>query len=115
MTLRELLAAHPDKFYPQTWYRDEAFMDIPCSIASGFPVHYISNGMLATPQIKLAPAAPLAYLWCYADRTHPMWAHYLWTCDVDHLGQRVYVGQNGHGLEIHRHIHITSRFVSPLW
>ena len=25
------------------------------------------------------------------------------------------VGQNGHGLEIHRHIHLTSRFVIPTW
>ena len=46
-----------------------------------------------------------------------IWHRYLWTRDYDAQGQRVYVGgtDNGHGLEIHRHLHLDERFAVPLF
>ena len=115
MTLRELLTQHPTKFYPQTWYWDEAFLDydvgdIHTALPSGWDAASYGVGLPKT----LPNAVQLAALWLnHPD--HILWAKYLWCRDTDAQGQQVYVGQNGHGLEIHRHIHLTSRFVIPTW
>lgn len=109
MTLRDLIAAHPDRFYPQTWYADEQFLDLTPR-AIGWPSDVLATGTI-DPQ---ATAADLAAL--YLEHPDcPLWSRYLWTCDHDRHGQRVYVGDNGRGLEIHRHIHLTSRFGVPQW
>lgn len=64
--------------------------------------------------------APLVHAVALAQRyvedpTAFVWRRYLWTADVDDLGQRVYLGSNGRGLEIHRHLDITSRWGIPTW
>ena len=115
MTLRDLLRLNPSAFYPQTWYLDEPFLDTDVGT------------LPLTPPVELASypeppglwlhepfAAHLAALWIVKPDM-PMWSKYLWCADVDSQGQRVYVGQNGHGLEIHRHLHLTSRWVIPTW
>lgn len=115
MTLRELLTQYPDKFYPQTWYWGEAFLDTDAPTIADMPGDIIDSGhRLPAHSIDLPNAAQLAALWL-EHPDHLLWAKYMWCCDVDAQGQHVYVGQNGHGLEIHRHIHLTSRFGIPTW
>lgn len=113
MTLRELMAQYPEHFYPQAWYLHEAFMDVEAGSApTVMPAYTVFT--LQPPRSALCSAAHLAALYI----THPehvLWQKYLWTSDVDNIGQRVYVGSNGHGLEIHRHIHLTTRFATPHW
>ena len=110
MTLRELIAAHPAMFYRQSWFEGEAFVEreatdlpMPSGVATS------DSGLLA-----VASAATLAALYV-RDPSHPCWKRYLWTTDLDRYGQRVYVGDNGLGFEIHRHIHLTERFGVPVW
>jgi hypothetical protein len=45
------------------------------------------------------------------------WQGYLWTCDVDRFGQRVYVGglAQGDGFQIHRHLHLNEQWGIPVW
>lgn len=109
MTLRELRRLHSDKFHPnQDWFEDEAFMDVKVT-ALRPPVAVV--GFVSVP---LVAAARLCGL--YVKRPDlPIWSRYLWTSDTDRYGQRVYIGQNGKGLEIHRHIHLTERFGCPVW
>lgn len=115
MTLMELCRIYPDKFYPQTWYLDEAFMYREASTPiTTPPQQYVSLNTPPPPTMPLPHAVDLAWWWCLAD-SPVVWQHYLWCADVDHRGQRVYVGQNTHGLEIHRHIHLTPRFICALW
>jgi hypothetical protein len=113
MTLRELRRVHPGLFHPnQDWFRAEPFMD-----QQAIPVP-MPDGMLTTTDATVAPvlmsAASLCALYVTAPEL-PIWSRYLWTADKDHKGQRVYIGNNGHGLEIHRHLHLTERWGCPLW
>jgi len=101
-----MIATHPDRFYPQTWHEGEAFMDTEPRTDLQRPNLHVGTG--ATEYT----AADLAALWL-ADPSAGIWSFYLWTNDTDEHGQRVYVGQNGKGLEIHRHLHLTSRWVVP--
>ena len=66
-------------------------------------------------QQDIAPAVAQLAAMYIRHPNHLMWQQYLWCAESDLLGQRVYVGSNGQGLEIHRHIHLTERFVLPLW
>lgn len=110
MTLSELRKAHPDKFYPQTWYAGEAFMERE----AGF--FFDTRPVLVRDDARIAKysAAELAYTYLLHPEW-PEWKRYLWTSDFDSKGQQVYVGDNGKGLEIHRHITITEQFAVPLW
>lgn len=114
MTLRELIAAHPDRFYPQTWYAGEVFMDIPLPLNAPTNPQPSIWTIVPTPGMALPLAVELAALYV-AHPDSSIWRRYLWCADIDALGQRVYVGDNGHGLEIHRHIHLTERFGIPVW
>jgi hypothetical protein len=115
VTLRELIAAHPERFHPQTWYAEEAFLDFECLSAIRLPEFL----PCASPNgHELPRAAMLASL--YLQRPDaPLWTHYLWCADTDHRGQRIYVGgvapENGHRMEIHRHLHLTARWGVALW
>ena len=108
MTLREIRASWPDLFYPrQDWFNGEAFLAGEHDESVRLPDAFAPNP--APNQIFLPNAATLAGLYV----TYPkalIWQSYLWTSDLDSLGQRVYVGSNGKGLEIHRHLHITERW-----
>jgi hypothetical protein len=112
VTLRDLIAAHPGLFYRQDWYRGEPFVE-----RQAIPLP-VPDRVLTTPDATNAPllmsAASLCALYVTVPDS-PIWGRYLWTADRDSKGQRVYVGSNGHGLEIHRHIHLTERFGVPLW
>lgn len=128
MTLAELCAQHPDLFYPQSWYADEAFMhtplphDAPVRIptelrgAGCVPLVDVDSRYCQRAGTLLYPAVVLASLYVRRPQAS-IWKKYLWTSDRDHAGQRVYVGgtRHGHGLEIHRHLSIGSEWGVPAW
>jgi hypothetical protein len=118
MTLREIIASHPELFHPnQTWYQGEAFMEreakpieTPAFSQWSFPY------LFPQQQSQRVSAASLA--WAYVrDPNAEVWSKYLWTDDQDSQAQRVYVGgkSNTGKFEIHRHISISSRFGLPTW
>ncbi len=112
--MRSLRAAHPRLFYEQEWFFGEAFMDRPLRHPlPAVPTSIVNRGRVPTDRLQ-PTAVELAdlYVRTFYD---PVWRNYLWTSDVDAHGQRVYVGVNGHGLEIHRHLAITDRWGVPLW
>jgi hypothetical protein len=126
VNILQLRASHPALFYDQSWYLDEEFVRIEAPGLAGPALDDREPAPLSPPTDVLRGVTPdaahdplphavtLALLYV----AHPddvVWHSYLWTRDCDHLGQRVYVGSNGKGLEIHRHIHLTNRFGIPLW
>ena len=120
-TLRALLAAHPTRFYPQSWYGGQPFLDTP--LPDDAPVHTPTR-MMNIGQVppKLAPGLPLAVTLAniYLRRPFdPIWSRYFWCADTDALGQRVYVGgvrhENDGRFEIHRHLAITDRWGRASW
>jgi len=121
MTLRELIRNRPDAFYAnQTWYIDEPFMDEDHEIPADLEVPRVLGHRGVPPELivwymeDIQPAVVLAALYV-RNPDDPIWRNYLWTSDLDRQGQRVYVGSNGHGLEIHRHLHLTDRWCVPKW
>lgn len=110
MTLAEMIAAHPDRFYRQDWYEGHAFMQ-----QEPRPGHVplVVSARPAPGEVVQYSAADLGAVWL-DDPGRVMWEYYLWTCDTDDEGQRIYVGQNGKGLEIHRHLHLTDRWRYPI-
>jgi hypothetical protein len=114
VTLSELRKTHPDKFnMSQDWFNGELFMErelppyhpAPDAVVIGFTAD-------AATSLSYAGSLALAYV---ANPSAAAWKRYLWTADVDSFGQRVYVGDNGKGFELHRHIHITERFGIPIY
>jgi len=112
VTLRALLAKHPTRFYAQTWYADEAFLDEEPDHGAPLPRVLDCDGV---PKASRYTAATLAALYLQHP-THPMWDRYLWTADMDRDDQRIYVGSvtNTGTFEIHRHIHLSDRFARPV-
>src|SRR5512147_2860936 len=114
MTLRNLLLDNWSLFYhPQTWFIDEPFLDRNLDITDvSVPRGFLPG--LAEPD-SLPDAVLLAAR--YVAHPHdPYWVgKYFWCADTDSQGQRVYMGTNGKGWEIHRHIHLTDRFGTAIW
>jgi hypothetical protein len=104
-----MLLRYPSDFYAQTWYLGESFLDVAPRARLDWPV---IASMTANPGHATYTAADMARLWL-TDPHHLVWQWYLWTADKDSHGQRIYVGQNGSGLEIHRHLHLTERWRVP--
>ena len=113
-TLRQLIREHPDRFYAQTWYRHESFLDTPVPLHPLItaPHYHATQDFLPPRDVPLPLAGRLALAYLHTPHL-VMWGKYCWCADMDQYGQRVYIGTNGHGFEIHRHIHLTSRFVTP--
>ena len=112
MTLADVLVEYREMFCRQDWYDGHTFLTVDhtdwpvvtrVSRFGGVPVQYDAD---------LLPAVALVFQMLNVPDS-PLWRWYLWTADLDDLGQRVYVGQNGRGIEIHRHIHLTTRFAIP--
>lgn len=118
--LRNLLRMYGDLLYKQDWYWGEGFMDeqvakpdqgLPVGVSYiGIPPHLIDWDHVA----DLLHVTQLVWLYVQ-DPDDPVWKRYLWTATVDGQGQRVFVGDNGNGLEIHRHLHLTDRWGVPSW
>jgi len=114
MTLRELLSGYPEFFYPQTWYTNHAFLDTEFVAGSLTIPQHVATSRDDGCEFPTISAVHLAVLYI-GDPTHEIWKRYLWCTDVDDQQQRVYVGSNGQGFEIHRHLHLTSRWGVPSW
>lgn len=120
MSLHGLIRQFPQRFNDaQTWYLRETFMDTPEPNADALtPPATVFDIPTNPPGDHLAANLPTAVDLAALFLRHPelpLWERYVWTSDTDHEGQRVYVGVN-HGLfEIHRHLHLTSRWAIALW
>lgn len=120
MTIRQMMREHPELFYSQDWYAEEDFtdMELPEGAPITMPQDRSHEGVppeyLLWHTTQVVPAVVLVNLYVM-NPTDPIWESYFWTSDLDHLGQRVYVGSNGMGLEIHRHLAITHRWGVPEW
>lgn len=116
MTLREMRETYPGLFYEQDWFDGHAFMneDLPTYLWVSKPE--IRHRWWRKPRGLAWRAVDIASIWVREGGVsdHPMWGRYLWTSSHDDLGQRIYVGQNGKGLEIHRHLHLTDRWGVPV-
>ena len=111
MTLREMIDAHPEKFYAQTWFNEEAFQHTHARADVAMPREdFKGMPLMLSSQYT---AADLAALWLENPKA-AIWNYYLWTSDTDYHGQRVFVGQNGKGLEVHRYLHMTERWRVPV-
>ena len=107
MTLAALRAAYPDRFHAnQDWFADEAFVHTEADRTVALPSGFEQS---RTPDGAKYSAATLAALYVRAPE-HSIWKNYLWTTDTDRFGQPVYVGDNGRGLEIHRHLALSNRW-----
>ena len=118
VTIRSLREAHRGLFHPtQDWFLEEAFIDVPIRDARPTPVNgFRVLGCVEPFPEGLVPAITLVAAYV-ADPGNPIWRDYLWTADMDHEGQRIYVGglANGRGFEIHRHLRLSHRWRVPTW
>jgi hypothetical protein len=127
LSLRELYGVNPDVsepcFYNQDWYMAEAFMQTPledrwyllkknviAETRAMAPVEIMGE----YPNFHFPPAILCAYAFfaCCFVRGEYLWLHdFVWCSDVDHNGDRIYVGKyhdvdgvNQNGFSIHRHL-----------
>jgi hypothetical protein len=121
ITLRTIREENADAFHPnQDWFDGEAFMDVELTPAMVIDARQPTGFQRCNAPgwhldlLPFAHAVVLAHLYML-DPAADVWQMYLWTLDRDARGQRVYLGQNGRGLEIHRHLRLTDRWAIPLW
>ena len=123
--LRETFGIDPDEsepcLYNQDWYMKEDFMDTTLESKwylikrdvyeesrAVMPGDLIQRG-INFPQAILCGYTFFAY---YFARKEFLWWHdFVWCCDTDHNGDRIYVGKyhdidgvNKNGFSIHRHL-----------
>lgn len=122
---RDKFGVDPNKtepcLYNQDWYLKEEFMDI--SLESRWylikkevyeetravtPEDLTRKGLIFPPAILCAYTF-FAYYYAYND--YIWWHDFVWCCDTDHNGDRIYVGKyhdidgiNKNGFSIHRHL-----------
>lgn len=122
---REKFGVNPDEsepcLYNQDWYMKEDFMDTTLETKwylikkdvyeesrAVMPGDLIQRG-INFPQAILCGYTFFAY---YFARKEFLWWHdFIWCCDTDHNGDRIYVGKyndidgvNKNGFSIHRHL-----------
>ena len=117
MTLRELRKTHPNAFMEQDWFDGERFMERPVAPGSGL-IGVPTGVEPVRPRPQSLFAGTLAAI--YVENPDDLiWQKYLWTSDIDDLGQRIYVGGIGQakkpGFQIHRHLHIDDKWGWPTW
>ncbi len=123
--LREKFGVNPDEsepcLYNQDWYMKEDFMDLTLEdrwylikkevfeeSRAVMPGDLTQQGLVFPPAI-LCGYTFFAY---YYDHNEYLWWHdFVWCCDTDHNGDRIYVGKyhdidgvNKNGFSIHRHL-----------
>lgn len=123
--LRDKFGVNPDEYEPclynQDWYLKEDFMDVALntqwylikkeifeSSRAVMPEALTQQGLNFPPAI-LCGYTFFAY---YFARKEYLWLHdFVWCCDTDHNGDRIYVGKyhdidgvNKNGFSIHRHL-----------
>lgn len=114
MTILDLLRDFPDLFRTdQTWFIDEDFVRLDLPPLSRMPRKALTCKAVSVDDVdQLTDAVLLLELYTRYP-TDKLWLRYLWTADTDHLGQRVFIGVNDGKMELHRFLHITSRWAVP--
>lgn len=123
--LREKLGVNPDEsepcLYNQDWYMKEDFMDLTLDdrwylIKKDVfeESRAVMPGVLTLQGLNFPPAILCGYTFFayYFTRNEYLWWHdFVWCCDTDHNGDRIYVGKyhdidgiNKNGFSIHRHL-----------
>lgn len=124
-TLRDKFGLDPDVaepcFYNQDWYLAESFIDEPLSLGwylikkdvieetrAEQPVDIMDSG-IKFPSAILCTYTFFTYF--YARSQYLWWHDFVWCYDIDHNGDRIYVGKyhdidgvNKNGFSIHRHL-----------
>lgn len=114
------------KFYNQDWYLREEFAKIPLTLGWHLlRIDVIDNSRGCEPAFLKSPyELPSAILSTYSFfvyfliRKKILWEHdYIWCDDLDHNGDRVYVGKytdssgvNSSGFSVHRHLKLRNYF-----
>ena len=123
--LRDNFGVNPDDLEPclynQDWYLKEDFIDVPLEARwylikkdvfeesrAVMPDDLTQQGLNFPPAI-LCGYTFFAYY--YARSEYLWWHDFVWCCDTDHNGDRIYVGKyhdidgvNKNGFSIHRHL-----------
>lgn len=123
--LREKFGINPDVsepcFYNQDWYLNELFIDVPVHTQWYLikkdvleESRAVMPGDLTQKGLNFPPAIVCGYTFFayYFARNKYLWYHdFVWCCDTDHNGDRIYVGKyhdidgvNKNGFSIHRHL-----------
>ena len=123
--LRETFGIDPDQsepcFYNQDWYMHEDFIDRPLESrwyllrkqvieeSRAVMPDQLMEADYAFPTAILCAFAFFAYWLCYGEKL--WWHDFVWCCDTDHNGDRIYVGKyhdvdgvNKNGFSVHRHL-----------
>lgn len=122
--LKAIFGKDPDVsepcFYNQDWYDKEEFIDIP--MVSGWylirkDVFEESRAVMPEELMKsisfpTAVCCTYAFFVTWLSKGAKLWYHdFVWCSDVDHNGDRIYVGKyhdvdgvNKNGFSIHRHL-----------
>ena len=123
--LRNKFGVNPDEsepcIYNQDWYLKEDFMDLTLNDSwylikkevfensrAIMPADLTQRGM----NFPLAILCGYTFFAYYFARNEYLWWHdFVWCCDTDHNGDRIYVGKyhdidgiNKNGFSIHRHL-----------
>lgn len=123
-TLKDIFGMNPDEkepcFYNQDWYDNEAFIDMPMN--DGWylirkKVYEKSRGIQPSElseKFEFPPAIRCVYSFytAWLALGIQLWFHdFVWCSDMDHNGDRIYVGKyhdvdgiNKNGFSIHRHL-----------
>ena len=123
--LRGRFGVNPDEsepcLYNQDWYMKEVFMDLTLEdrwylikkeVFEGSRA--VMPGDLTQQGLNFPPAILCGYTFFayWFARNEKLWWHdFVWCCDTDHNGDRIYVGKyhdidgvNKNGFSIHRHL-----------
>ena len=131
--LREKFGVNPDEYEPclynQDWYMKEDFMDMELDnkwylikkdvfeeSRAVMPCDLVQHGM-NFPSAILCGYTFFAYF--FARNQYLWWHDFVWCNDVDHNGDRIYVGKyndvdgvNKNGFSIHRHLGLRNCYAS---
>ena len=131
--LREKFGVNPDEsepcLYNQDWYMKEDFMDLTLEdrwylIKKDVfeESRAVMPGDLTQQGLNFPPAILCGYTffaYYYARNEYLWWHDFVWCCDTDHNGDRIYVGKyhdidgaNKNGFSIHRHLALRSCYGS---
>lgn len=123
--LRDKFGVNPDVsepcLYNQDWYLKEDFMDVALN-GQWYLIkkevfeesRAVMPGDLTQQGLNFPPAILCGYTffaYYYARKEYLWWHDFVWCCDTDHNGDRIYVGKyhdidgvNKNGFSIHRHL-----------
>lgn len=123
--LRDQFGVNPDVsepcLYNQDWYMKEDFMDLTLKDKWYLikkevieESRSVMPGDLTQQGLNFPPAILCGYTffaYYYARNEYLWWHDFVWCCDTDHNGDRIYVGKyhdidgvNKNGFSIHRHL-----------